>query len=488
MMVPTPRGACGATSAREPATRVPTNTEAAVSDAATQWAAAVARWDRPGPRYTSYPTAREFHEGITQDEFASRLRSVGASGAPLSVYVHLPFCRKQCLYCACATVISPHGRGEEGYIASLVRELDILKRQIGRAPAVSQLHLGGGTPTTHEPETLGGIIEAVDARFPSEPTAERSIEIDPRVTRVEHLDVLQSLGFTRISFGVQDLHEPVQRAIGRVQSAEMISELVKAARERGFVSINADLIYGLPLQTQASVRSTTRAVVDMGVDRLAVYGFAYVPWMRKHQLALPVDEIPAGMAKLLLLEAIRDELQAVGYVDVGMDHFARPSDALARAQREGQLGRNFMGYTTDDAPHVLGVGLSSISFLDDAYFQNTTHLATYLREVDAGRVPIARGVVLTPDDQERKFIIDDILCNFRVDRARFERRFGYRFWARFRAESIALDRMVDEELLVKTDTGWEATALGRRLVRNIAMVFDVYRSGDSAQQVFSRTV
>lgn len=452
-----------------------------------EWAETLHRFDRPGPRYTSYPTAREFTHEVGPLSYKEHLGRVGASHAPISLYVHLPFCRQQCLYCACNMVVSGNGRGGDRYLTLLEREMGLVRQALGDSPPVTLLHLGGGTPTWHAPDALDRLLQNVAHHFDLDPHAERSIEVDPRITTRGHLTVLRRHGFQRLSLGVQDLHTPVQTAIRRIQPLETVQRLIDDARKLGFSSVNADLIYGLPHQTPESFAATAEAMVELGVERLAVYGFAYVPWMKKHQRKLPEDALPVGIERLGLLESARAVLLESGYVDIGMDHFALPHDDLAVARQRGTLRRNFMGYTTDTAEHLVGLGVSSISDVHGALFQNESVLHQWQKRIESGALATHRGVLRSEEDRARAEVIEDLMCHFRILPGRFESRTRRNFSDAFSAELPALSNLESDGLLERRGEDWYATELGTRLVRNIAMVFDTYRHAD-AEEGFSRTV
>ena len=448
------------------------------------------RYDRPGPRYTSYPTAVEFHEGFGSDAYAAALRDASASDAPLSLYLHLPFCEARCLYCACNVVITPHTTVAEPYLDYLEREADLVAAELGTHRPVAQLHLGGGTPTYFAPEQLRDLMTRLRRRFTFADGAEMALEVDPRVTTRAHLETLAAEGFNRLSLGVQDFDPQVQETVRRVQSVEQTRELMDDARELGFGSLNIDLIYGLPHQSPPSFERTLRQVVELGPDRLAVYSFALVPWLKQHQKLLPEEAMPDAETKLELLQTAREVLTETGYLDIGMDHFALPDDELSRAQRDGRLWRNFMGYTTVRAPDLLGLGISAIGSVGGTFAQNEKKLSRYYAALDAGRLPVERGYELSDDDLVRQHVIRTWMCQFEVDKRDVERRFDVRFDDYFATELATLQQQFVPEGLVRlSDGAIEAEPLGRLFPRNVAMVFDAHlraKRGDGP--VFSRTV
>jgi oxygen-independent coproporphyrinogen III oxidase len=452
----------------------------------------VARHDRPGPRYTSYPTAVEFHEGFTGTDYLARLGEADAAGAdPLSIYMHLPFCEERCLFCGCHVIVTRHREAARPYLELLKRETELLAQRLPHRRGFAQLHLGGGTPTYYTPEQLTDLLSHTLRHFHPVPGAELAVEADPRVTTPEHIDALADLGFNRISFGVQDLTPAVQEAINRVQSLEQTARLVRHARARGFRGINVDLIYGLPLQTPETFERTIDAVIALGPDRAAVYSFAFVPWVRGHQKRIEEAQLPDAGTKVALFAIARERFLRAGYEPLGMDHFARPDDELAKAKRAGRLRRNFQGYTVLPGDDVLGLGISAIGDVRGAYVQNEKKLSTYEQRVTAGTLPVARGILRTHDDEVRRAVIHELMCNFRLDTAVVERRFGIDFAAYFAADLARLAEH-EREGLVRVRPGLvEATPVGELFVRSLAMCFDRYHQEKHAAEsapVFSRTV
>jgi len=452
----------------------------------------LARYDRPGPRYTSYPTAVEFHDGITLEDYESRLAAADALGdAPLSLYVHLPFCEHRCLFCGCHVIISPHKERAAPYLDLLEREIAMLARRLPHRRRFSQLHLGGGTPTYYTPEQLTRFLTALRAEFEPTPDAEIAVEVDPRVTTPEHLDALAAQGFNRVSMGVQDFTPQVQEAIERIQSAEATASLIDHARGHGFAGVNVDLIYGLPFQTPETFEETVRTVIDLEVDRAAVYSFAFVPWMRAHMKKLVLDALPDRETKFLLFAAARERFLNAGYQAIGMDHFARPEDELSKALSEGRLRRNFQGYTVIPAEDVIGLGISAIGDMRGAYIQNEKKLSDYEQAIAGDRLPVSRGVIRTEDDEIRRVVIAELMCNFEVRPREIEQSFGIDFPGYFRVDLEDLEAYEAEGLVEVTPEAIRATPTGRLFVRNLAMCFDRYyreKHRDGAKPVFSRTV
>lgn len=455
-------------------------------------AALIERHDRPGPRYTSYPTAVEFHDGMNVADYERRLAAADALGeAPLSLYLHLPFCERRCLFCGCHTIITRDKSVAAPYLELLGREIELVAERLPRRRGFAQLHLGGGTPTYYTPAQLTGLLRHLLKFFHPLPGAELALEADPRVTTAEHIDALADLGFNRVSFGVQDLTPAVQEAIGRVQTLEQTAALVARARARGFRGINVDLIYGLPHQTPESFERTVDAVIALGVDRAAVYSFAFVPWVRGHQKRIVEADLPSPETKAALFAIARERFLAAGYEPIGMDHFARPDDELAKARRAGRLRRNFQGYAVVPGEDVIGLGLSAIGDVRGAYVQNEKKLSTYRERIAAGELPVVRGVARSDDDEMRREVIHELMCNFRIDVAAVERRHGIVFGEVF-AEDLRLLSACERDGLVRIyGSCIEATPVGELFVRNLAMCFDRYqreRHARSERPVFSRTV
>ena len=452
----------------------------------------LARYDRPGPRYTSYPTAVEFNEGITAADYGRRLAEADTLGeAPLSLYVHLPFCEERCLFCGCHVIVTRHRDAALPYLELLQREVELVAERLPNRRGFAQLHLGGGTPTYYTPEELTGFLQHLLGYFHPLRGAELAVEVDPRVTTPEHIDALADLGFNRISLGVQDLTPAVQQAVNRVQSLEQTASLIEHARARGFRGINVDLIYGLPLQTPVSFERTVDAIVGLGVDRAAVYSFAFVPWVRGHQKRIETSQLPDRETKVALFAIARERFLQAGYESIGMDHFARPDDELARAKREGRLRRNFQGYAVIPGDDVIGLGISAIGDVRGAYVQNEKKLSVYGELIRAGELPVARGVARSADDEVRRTVIHELMCNFRIDCDAVARQYAIDF-ASFFADDLALLAEYEGEGLVRiTPARIEATPAGELFVRNLAMCFDRYqRESHAAEErpVFSRTV
>ncbi len=449
------------------------------------------RYDRPGPRYTSYPTAVEFHEGVDGSAYASALAEADAvSDEPLSLYFHLPFCRERCTFCGCSVVITRKPEVVGRYLDYLQTEIEMVAGRLPHRRTVNQLHWGGGTPTHLGTAEMRTLWEAIRRQFTLSPGAEVAIEVDPRVTSHEQIDTLRALGFNRLSMGVQDFTLEVQEAIGRRQGVAETVDLYRYARAAAFDSVNVDLVYGLPRQNPESFRNNLEQLLTLRPDRVAVYSFAYVPWVKANQRRLDPAVFPSPETKFELFLLALEAFSQAGYAQIGMDHFALPTDELAVAQREGRLHRNFMGYTVMPAADQIGFGITAIGDLRGAFVQNRKKLVGYYEALDAGLLPIERGYLLDQDDRIRRHVILRLMCNFAVDTAEVEARFGIRFSDYFAAESEAL-KTPQENGFLRTDAGRiEVTERGRLFIRNIAMVFDRHlrarQGGDTP--VFSRTV
>jgi oxygen-independent coproporphyrinogen-3 oxidase len=452
------------------------------------------RYDKPGPRYTSYPTAVEFHPGFGEAEYRERLAAADAQhDEPLSMYAHLPFCEERCLFCGCNVVITKHRDVTDKYLDHVLAEVDLLAKHLPNRRRISQMHWGGGTPTFYPAHDLERLFHVFCERFEFTSDAELGIEVDPRVTTPRQIEALRRLGFNRLSMGVQDFAPEVQRAVHRIQSYEWTRTMVEQARAEGFGSINIDLIYGLPYQTIEGFRQTLDRVVEIRPDRVAVYSFAFVPWIKAHMKHLPQEAMPDPGLKLELLALSIDAFTRAGYRPIGMDHFALPEDELSRAIEMRTLSRNFMGYTVQSARDMVAVGISAIGDVQGAFVQNVKKLPTYEESIAAGRFPVERGYRLDADDTLRRHVITELMCNFHLDRRDVERRFDISFTNAFATELAELtgpDSASADGLIVVTPDALEVTPLGRRFVRNLCMVFDRHLRQRTAGEkpVFSRTV
>jgi oxygen-independent coproporphyrinogen-3 oxidase len=450
------------------------------------------RYATEGPRYTSYPTAPVWSDRYGPEAYRKELgREDVDPSDPLSIYVHVPFCESLCHYCACNKVITRKRELADEYLDTIEREVAAVHAAVRVPRRTTQHHWGGGTPTYLSPAQVQRLFGCVNAAFPVADDAEVSIEVDPRVTTDEHIVALRECGFNRISMGVQDFEPKVQEAIHRIQPADETGKLVESARRSGFESVNFDLIYGLPYQTPETFARTLDTVMDLAPDRIALYSYAHVTWVAKQQRGFERKDLPAAETKLaIMLLSIRRFL-AAGYCFIGLDHFAKPDDELATALRDRTLRRNFMGHTTQAGVDMIGFGPSAISELRGSYAQSQRELADWQAAVAAEGVATMRGHLLSSDDIERRWVIGRIMCLGELRADEFEREFGREFKAAYASELTALGTMRDDGLVtIAGDGSLEVTALGRLLVRNVAMHFDAYlpEQQRSGKQMFSKTV
>jgi oxygen-independent coproporphyrinogen-3 oxidase len=450
------------------------------------------RFDISGPRYTSYPTADRFVEAFSAADYsqALSLRRLGGavSAMPLSLYIHIPFCESLCYYCACNKIITKHHDRAATYLRYLSREVDLHTAQMGLGQTITQLHLGGGTPTFLTDDELRELMAMLRRNFTFAANGEYAIEVDPRTIDASRLDTLAELGFNRLSFGVQDFDPAVQKAVHRVQPAEQVFELVAAARARGFNSINIDLIYGLPLQSPESFDRTLVLVNELKPERIALYAYAHLPERFKPQRRINTVELPSGGAKVAMLSRSMSALMGAGYVYVGMDHFALPTDSLAIAKRQGRLHRNFQGYSTQPDCDLLGLGVSSIGRIGATYSQNAKTLEAYYDHLDQGHFPVERGLALSRDDLVRRAVIMAVMCQGHVAFESIELAFLMDFKQYFAQELIALQKLADQGLVTVDDAGIHVTDMGWFFVRAVAMVFDRYLQTDRTRAKFSKII
>ncbi|QCY12803.1 oxygen-independent coproporphyrinogen III oxidase [Pseudomonas sp. MPC6] len=453
--------------------------------------ALVEKYDRPGPRYTSYPTAPQFHQAFAVDDYqtAARASNQVAVPKPLSVYIHIPFCKSLCYYCACNKIITQKTHRAVEYLTYLKREIAMQAALFDNTRKLTQLHLGGGTPTYLTSEQLADLMDCLHQAFNLDDSDDHefSIEVDPRTISTEQIQSLRQLGFNRLSFGVQDFDPDVQAAVNRTQSEEQIYALVAAAREARFKSVSVDLIYGLPLQTVASFDVTLGKIIALRPDRIAAYSYAHLPQMVRAQRLIRQEDMPPPERKLELLELTIRRLTAAGYVYIGMDHFALPDDELALARANGTLQRNFQGYSTHADCDLIGLGVSSIGNVGDSYSQSVKELSQYYARIDQGLLPVHRGYRLNADDLLRREVIGDLMCHGRIDFGKFERRHGICFTEYF-AEALAqLDEHVRDGLLLVHRDELLLLPQGHLMMRSAAMAFDAYL-GAEQKGLFSRTV
>jgi oxygen-independent coproporphyrinogen-3 oxidase len=449
-------------------------------------------YDVSGPRYTSYPTADRFVEAFGANEYAlalsQRRGGAAALALPLSLYIHVPFCESLCYYCACNKIITKHHEKAAQYLLYLTREVELHTALIGTGQSVSQLHLGGGSPTFLKDDELRGLLAMLKRSFRFTPGGEYSIEIDPRTIDAKRLDTLAELGFNRLSFGVQDFDPAVQKAVHRVQPAEQIFSLVAAARERGFESINIDLIYGLPKQSPESFDRTLAQVVALKPDRIALYAYAHLPERFKPQRRIHGLDLPSASAKVSMLSRSMESFVGAGYVYVGMDHFARPDDALAVAKRQGRLHRNFQGYSAQPDCDLIALGVSSIGRIGATYSQNAKTLEEYYDALDQGHFPVVRGLALTRDDLVRRAVIMALMCQGHVQFESIELAFLIEFRSYFAKEMEALQALEEQGLVALEVCGIQVTAKGWFFVRAVAIVFDRYLQTDRTRARFSKII
>ncbi|RYF44135.1 MAG: oxygen-independent coproporphyrinogen III oxidase [Comamonadaceae bacterium] len=448
------------------------------------------RFDIAGPRYTSYPTADRFVEAFSTADYgqalSQRAEGPAAAAQPLSLYVHVPFCESLCYYCACNKIITRHHERSAPYLRYLAREVDLHTAQIGTGQPVTQLHLGGGTPTFLSDAELGELMAMLARSFTLVAGAEHSIEVDPRTVDASRLAALAALGFNRISFGVQDFDADVQKAVHRIQPFAQVSALMAEARAVGFDSINIDLIYGLPRQTPESFSRTLAQVQEIRPDRIALYAYAHLPERFKPQRRIVSAELPGAAAKVAMLAQSLAALEACGYVYIGMDHFALPGDSLAAAKRQGRLHRNFQGYSTQPDSDLIGLGVSAIGRVGPTYSQNAKTLEEYCDHLDQGRLPVVRGLALSRDDLARRAVIMALMCQGRVLFETIEQAWLLDFRTYFAAELAQLHELEQQGMVELDDAGIQVTAQGWFFVRAVAMVFDRYLQADRNRAKFSR--
>ncbi len=449
----------------------------------------IKKYDRPGPRYTSYPTAPEWTERFGEAQFVDHLARAEKEGGPLSMYVHLPFCREMCRFCGC-NVVATHDRSRaDSYLDVLEQEVALVAAKLPTRREVSQLHWGGGTPTFLDEKQLVRCHEILARHFSFSKDAEKAIEIDPAITRRSQIETLAKLGFNRISMGVQDFDDKVQQVVGRIQGEKETADLVQAARDNGFHGVNLDLIYGLPYQTPETWAKTLDRILAIHPDRMAVFGFAYVPWAKPHQRLLPQEALPKTEQRVELFLGAVEAFTRAGYRLIGLDHFALESDELAKAQEGGYLYRNFQGYTIRPAADTVAFGMTSISDIGGAYAQNAHKLKDWGDLVSAGRLPVERGAAMSADDVMRRFVINRVMCLLRLDLREVAEKFGAAARAGIEENLRAGVKELQDDGLVSFDGELlKVTPLGQILVRNVAMLFDAYLKREGGKKQFSRTV
>lgn len=451
----------------------------------------IKKYDKAGPRYTSYPTAPMFHTGIGASEYAQTLKDVADSDAPLSLYIHIPFCNTVCYYCGCSKIVTKQYDRAAPYLELLLKEIDRVADTMGntRRP-VTQLHFGGGTPTFMNNDQMRAIMTRLRERFNfvSKDEGEFSIEIDPRECDENTVRVLQEIGLNRMSMGVQDFDPIVQKAVNRIQSKEETLRVLAEARQHGFESMNIDLMYGLPHQTVETFDATLNTIIECDPDRIALFNYAHMPHMFMPQRRIDESAMPTPQEKLNILEHSINKLLDAGYVFIGMDHFAKPEDELTIAQQNGKLYRNFQGYSTQADCDLIGLGVTSIGYVGGGFFQNAKEMEPYAEAVDNDEFAVFRGYILSDEDHLRRQVIMRLMCDFSLDYSQFEKEFGINFKEHF-ADGIAdLDEMAKDNLVELREDGLTVLPAGRLLIRNVAMVFDEYLQKKKESSSFSKTI
>ena len=447
------------------------------------------KYDVTGPRYTSYPTAPVWSNDINEVTYRQKLKIFGQTDKTLSLYIHIPFCESLCTFCACSVIIRRQDeKYSQEYLKHLFKEIELVAQAIGPKKTIRQLHWGGGTPNYLTGEQISSLFKKITEHFNLAQDAEIALEIDPRTVSKDQLKILKQLGFNRISMGIQDFNDEVQRAVSRIQPFEQVKEYYDYCRQIGFTSINFDLIYGLPKQTVQSFKETIQKVIDLKPERIALYSFAYLPSLKKHQTKIDSQDLPSHETKLNLFLHSRTEFLKSGYNAIVMDHFALKDDELAKAFDQGQLYRNFMGYTVKPADEFIGLGITSIGFLENLFVQNKKVLAEYYELLAHGHLPTERGKLLSLDDQVRQWTIHSLMCQFHVDKNVFAQKFGIKFDQYFADEAEHVQNCVKDGLLIVTQKNLQVTELGKIFIRNICMGFDYYLKQKTIRSQFSQTV
>ncbi|MBS1902938.1 MAG: oxygen-independent coproporphyrinogen III oxidase [Bacteroidetes bacterium] len=443
------------------------------------------KYNRPGPRYTSYPTAPVFNTSYTAADHEKQLRETSDN---ISLYVHLPFCDTLCYFCGCTMLVSNNRERVANYLNYLDREIE-KTGELVKGKNIIQLHWGGGTPTHLTPTEIRTLGQKLHKHFTFSPDAEISVEIDPREIGEDHIRALADVGFRRASIGVQDIDEKVQEAINRIQPEELTREVIGWCRKNGFESINVDLIYGLPYQSRASFNATVEKVLTFEPDRLALYNFAYVPWLKPHQKLIQIDTLPQTDEKLLLFADATTRFMEAGYDYIGMDHFAKPNDELALARKDGTLQRNFQGYSTRAGRDLVGLGMSAISHIGPSFSQNEKVLDKYYARIDKGELPVIAGLQMTDDDLLREHVIMRLMCDFHLEKAKVEKKYGIEFNTYFADSLERLKELEADGLAINAADAVTITDNGRFFIRNIAMCFDAYLPKmQTAKPMFSKTL
>ena len=448
----------------------------------------IKKYDKSGPRYTSYPTAPQFSSAFTEQSLKECIERSNDEiiPKPLSLYIHIPYCDTICYYCACNKIITKNHDVTEEYLQLLEAEMQMLSPLFDKDRELNQLHLGGGTPTFLNDQEMTQLMAMIEANFKVSPNCEMSIEIDPRKVTDDTIRLLNKIGFNRISLGVQDFDERVQKAVNRVQSYDLVRDRLNAAREVGIESINMDLIYGLPFQTVETFAQTLDKVIELKPDRLSIFNYAHLPERFKPQRRINEDELPSPAEKLEIFKLTMDKLQLAGYVYIGMDHFALAGDSMVKAQQEGTLQRNFQGYSTNADTDLVAIGVSSIGSIADTYSQNSPKIDDYREMIKSKKLPLVRGFVMSDEDRLRKQVIGQLICHFRLDIKNIEEDWAIDFKKYFESELKELDEMVQDGLVSIDDNYITVEARGRLLIRNICMVFDQYLKDNQVK--FSKVI
>jgi len=455
----------------------------------------IKRHDKAGPRYTSYPTAVQFNEQFSTEQYiqhcakTNEISRAATASTPLSLYFHIPFCDTVCFYCGCNKVVTKDRSKARPYLDRMYKEIAMQSQLFDANRIVEQLHWGGGTPTFINHDEMRELMQVTRNHFTlaDDDQGEYSIEIDPREVSADTIALLRELGFNRLSLGVQDVDPKVQKAVNRIQPNEVTLAAITSARKQGFKSISIDLIYGLPLQTADSFNNTIDWVIDTSPDRLSVFNYAHLPEMFKPQRRISESDLPSAQEKLLILQQTIEKLTAAGYVYIGMDHFAKPDDELAMAQRQGTLYRNFQGYSTHSDCDLIALGITSIGQIGKTYSQNVKDLETYYQLIDADKLPVYRGIELDNDDVLRREVITQLICHFGLEKNKIEHQFNIKFDSYFAPELQELKTMEQEGLVSVTDESVSVMPGGRLLIRNICMVFDRYLRNVTTQR-FSKVI
>jgi len=457
--------------------------------------AVIKKYDKAGPRYTSYPTAPMFHDGVGHHAYAETLAKAAKADAPLSLYIHIPFCNTVCYYCGCNKIVTKQYDRAEPYLELLIREIDLVADQMADANGdckrpVTQLHFGGGTPTFLNDDQIRRLMAKLRTRFHFVPVSEGefSIEIDPRECNENTVKTLQEVGLNRMSMGVQDFDPIVQKAVNRIQSKEETLRVLNEARQHGFESMNIDLMYGLPHQTVETFNTTLDTIIEFSPDRIALFNYAHLPHMFMPQRRIDEASLPSPQVKLNILEHSINKLLDAGYVFIGMDHFAKPDDELTIAQREGKLYRNFQGYSTQADCDLIGLGVTSIGYVGGGFFQNRKEMDTYAEAIEHGEFPVFRGYQLSEEDHLRRQVIMRLMCDFSLDFTVFEKEFDINFRKHFADGLEDLQDMVKDGLVELREDTLTVLPAGRLLIRNVAMVFDEYLRKKSEQTSFSKVI